>query len=934
MSLPTGTRLGPYEVVALIGAGGMGEVYRARDPRLGRDVAIKVLPAHLSANPETHARFQREARAISQLAHPHICTLYDIGSSPSTALAGLGQASAGAAAGATLDYLVMEYLEGETLAARLEKGPLPLAEVTRYGIEIASALDRAHRSGIIHRDLKPANVMLTKGGAARPGSPQAKLMDFGLARPTLQTPGAVAPTDSPTVSRPLTGEGTLVGTLQYMAPEQLEGKEADARTDLWALGCVLYEMASGKRAFAGTSQASLIAAILKEAPRPLPELQPLTPPALERVVKQCLQKDPDERWQSAHDIASELGWISTTDAGPVPVPSASLAKPAARWRERLAWVVAGVMAVAAVAIGAFALVVLRWTSETPAAALMRFSVTAAPGGTVVTDATSAAVSPDGRRLVLTATDSAGIPRLWIRTLDALVAQPLPGTENAILPFWSPDGRFVAFFAQGKLQKVSIGGGSPEVICDAPLGRGGAWSKNGTIVFAPLPMGPLLRVSADGGEAVEVARPDAARHETALRFPSFLPDGKHFLYVSLPRKQEGFDVYVGALDAKESKRIMSAGSSPIYAEPDYLLFVRAGRLVAQRFDAKRWEPRGDVLPLGDVAPVSASEGAPLLSASANGVLVHTATTLPNTRLVWLDRAGRTLETIPLPPDCYASPSLSADDRRAIVTKVNSPTSYDLWLVDLERAIPSRLTFDGLVASGGGVGSGVVWSPDGSRVAYQCSRSGTYGVYDVCQVPTTGTGRPESPVQSSANVIFKAPAAWSPDGRYLVFSQVGESTGWDLWRLSLTGDRTPVPYLRTPFNEISASISPDGRWLAYDSDETGRSEIYVQSFPEPGEKIRVSTAGGTGAQWSKDGKQLLVWGYGLLTSTLGPVYVADVQTTPTFKAAPPRPLFTPRQDLTGLAATSDLKRFLATVPVEGATPPSITVMLNWQTALKGR
>ncbi len=563
MTLSSGTRLGPYEVLAPIGAGGMGEVYRAHDPRLGRDVAIKVLPAHLSASPEVRARFEREARAISKLNHPHICTLHDIGHHDGT------------------DYLVMELLEGETLAHRLEKGPLPLPEVLRHGVEIASALDVAHRGGIVHRDLKPGNIMLTKAGA--------KLMDFGLARATGLAVAAAGLAESPTVSRPLTAEGAIVGTLQYMAPEQLEGKEADARADLWALGCVLYEMATGRRAFAGTSQASLIAAVLKESPRPMVELQPLTPPALDRIVTRCLEKDPDQRWRSAGDLAFDLEGLasSTTGGARVEVPGAGRRAPT-RLRERLGWAAAAMAAL--VAIGA--LVTPRLLHRTPEPQLMRFAVAGPAGVTVVTDATSTAISPDGRRIVFAGVDTAGSVRLYVRSLENLSVQVLPGTENAFMPFWSPDSRFVGFFAEGKLRKVALAGGAPEVICDASHGRGGSWNKDDVIVFAPSILGPLQRVSADGGEPVEVVRPDAARGETGLRFPRFLPDGRNFLYVSLPRRGDSFDVYAGTLDGGEPIRVMSAGSAPIYAEPGYLIFAAGDRLVAQRFDADRLQPLGD------------------------------------------------------------------------------------------------------------------------------------------------------------------------------------------------------------------------------------------------------------------------------------------------------------------------------------------------------
>jgi Tol biopolymer transport system component len=703
-----------------------------------------------------------------------------------------------------------------------------------------------------------------------------------------------------------------------MAPEQLEGKEADARSDLWALGCVLYEAAAGQRAFAGESQASLIAAILEREPRPLTELKPLSPPALEHLVGRCLAKDPEQRWQSARDVVQELEWIAaaSSQAG-VPVPVSARR----RSRERLAWILGS--AAAAVAVASVA--ALLWTRQQPAPAPARFSIPAPEGRAIQVDYPSAAISPDGKLLVFTVIDSAATPRLWIRRLGSFSAEPLAETDNALTPFWSPVSRFIAFFASGKLQKISAGGGPPETICDAPDGRGGTWSRDGVIVFAPRATGPLQRVSCDGGGVVTVARPDSTRGETALRFPCFLPDGRHFLYVGLPKKLGQFDVHAGSLDSRENRVIMTAGSAPVYAEPGYLLFGRNGRLVAQRFDRARLRPTGKVIPLGDAPPPSAAEGAPLLCPPARDALVHVAARAANTQLAWLDRAGRRTGTVPLPPGRYEYPALSPDGRWAAVTKITSATSGDLWVVDLQRAIPTRATFDGSLATGGGA----VWSPDGSRIAYQCNPSGPYDIY---QVPANGTGRPEPLVQSS--VVLKLPAAWSPDGKYFVYGQNEGATGWDVWLLPLTGERKPVPYLRSPFSEFGADVSPDGRWLAYSSDETGTFEVYVQSFPAPGERHRITTSGGAGAQWSRDGRELLIAtgvGFG---SQVGPFFSVDVQTAPTFKAGTPRLLFAPRPDLPGIAATRDLKRFLAAVPVEGAAPASITVVMNWQQALKGR
>ncbi len=890
MSLPVGTKLGPYEITAPIGAGGLGEVYRARDARLGRDVAIKVLTAHLSANPEVRARFEREARTISQLNHPHLCTLHDVGAREG------------------IDFLVMELVEGESLAARLEKGPLPVPETLRIGTQIADALDAAHRHGIIHRDLKPGNVMLTKSGA--------KLMDFGLARSTPLATVAGVLTQSPTVSRPLTAEGTIVGTFQYMAPEQLEGKEADARTDLWALGCVLYEAATGKRAFEGTSQASLIAAIMEHEPRPLRDLQPLSPPALEHLVKRCLAKDPGERWQSARDVALELAWIAETGSqAAIPGPQAA----GRRKRERLAW--GGVVTVMAVAIVALAAVVaLQSMRPRPAPAPARMTILAPEGAAIQTDGPPPAMSPDGRKLVFSALDSSGTRRLWIRPLDSSSAQPLPGTDGVTYAFWSPDGRFVAFFAEGKLRKIPAAGGPPETICDAPDARGGTWSKDGVIVFAPQAIGPLVRVSPEGGEVMTVVTPDPARGETGLRFPQFLPDGRHFLYVSLPRKQGQFDIYVGDVDSKETRRTLTAGSSPVYAEPGYLLFERTGRLVAQQFDPAALRTTGRVIPLADAPPPASNEADPLLAATKD-VLVFLAATIPNTQLTWLDRTGNKLGAIPLPPGRYETLSLSPDDRTVATVKLTTPGGGDLWTVDLERGVASRLTFDGKVEA-----SHCAWSPDGSRIAFDSDPSGHYDIY---QVPASGTGRPELLLQSS---FHKYAGAWSPDGKLLLYGQLGEGTGYDLWLLPLQGKGRPDPYLRSPFYEMGGYISPDGRWLAYVSNETGSYEFYVSSFPVPGEKIRVSTSGGTGGQWSRNGRELVLWNGPDIVRVAGPVLSLEVQTTPSFKAGTPRELFTLRQTMPGFVATADLQRFLAAMPVEETAPPSIAVILNWQAALE--
>jgi Tol biopolymer transport system component/predicted Ser/Thr protein kinase len=866
----------------------MGEVYRARDTRLDRSVAIKVLPSHLSTDPERRQRLEREARAVSSLNHPHICTLHDIGHQDG------------------IDFLVMEYLEGETLDRRLTKGPLHTEQVLRYGVEVADALDKAHRQGIIHRDLKPGNIMLTKSGA--------KLLDFGLAK--LRQPRSRAvlanlsalPTER---GSPLTGEGTILGTFQYMAPEQLEGKEADARTDIFAFGTVVYEMATGKKAFEGKSQASLIAAILEHEPPLVSTLQPMSPPTLDHVVRKCLAKDPEERWQSANDLASELKWIAEggSQAG---VRAPILAR--RKGRERLGWIVAAVLFLLLIA-ALTRLVTLP--HETPEKARMvRFAITA-PEKMTFRPSNRPAVSPDGLHVAFVASTSEGNNVLLVRSLDSLHEQVLPGTENATEPFWSPDSRLLGFFASGELKKVEITGGPPQSLCRVTLPRGAAWNRDGVIIFAPNTRGPIYQISETGGEAKPVTVLDPTRRETSHSLPAFLPDGRHFAYFVFSTQTENRGIYLGSLDSKETKRLIIADSAGTYA-PGHLLFARGESLMAQPFDLKELKLSGEPFATGEqVALETVTVGQALFSVSDNGVLAFMSTSLSGSQLQWLDRGGKKFGTI-ASPGGYSNPALSPDGKQVAVGLTDPATrTRDIWLFDLARGTTSRFTSDPAEDLN------PVWSPDGSRIMFTSDRRGHRDIY---QKTVGGAGEEELFFESPQ---FKSVDDWSLDGRYVVYDTgSGES---DLWVLPLFGERKPFPFLQTNFDERQAQISPNGRWIAYSSNEIGRPEVYVQSFPKPGSKVPISTNGGTEPRWRRDGKELFF--------LAGPKLMAvEVKADAlTFEVGVPEVLFE-----TALFGTTnqrnryvvspDGRRFLINVPREGAISSPINIVVNWAPGLK--
>jgi len=882
LTLSTGTRLGPYEILAPIGAGGMGEVYKARDTRLERTVAVKVLPQHLSSSPEVRQRFEREAKTISQFSHSHICALYDVGREGET------------------EYLVMEFLEGETLADRLARGPIPIDQTLRIGVEILAALDAAHRSGIVHRDLKPGNVMLTKSGV--------KLLDFGLAKlAAAPVSGVSQATSLPTAlqeSQPLTTRGTILGTFQYMAPEQLEGGEAEPRSDIFAFGCVLYEMLTGQKAFSGKSQASLIGSIMNSDPAPISSIQPMIPASLDRIVKGCLAKEPEHRWSTAHDVMLQLQWIAEGGSlAGVPAPVVARRKN----REKLAW---GLFAAALLAAAALAVGFVRRAPKP--APLVRFDVVPPPE---VATMDVPRISPDGRFLAFDATDMEGKARIWVRALNSLTAQPLAGTDVGVRPFWSPDSRYVGFIADGVMKKVDVTGGPPTKICDAPGGSDGTWSPAGVILWDGSGNDPLYRVSAAGGTRSVAVALDAAKKETSVGWPQFLPDGKHFIYLVTGEKPEDSAYWIGSIDSKDKKMLAPAQTLVQYAPPGQLLFVRDRTLVAQPFDASALKITGEAVPLAEKIGTD-NVGLARFSVSGNGVLAY-RTGETGGRLLWRDRSGKELDTLGDPGD-YANPTLSPSGDR-LAFNLTDPRSGkgDIWIRDLARGVNSRFTL--------GAGNNVrpVWSPDASAIVFASDRGGAFDLYEKS---AKGAGEEKLLLHSDDP---KSPASWTKDGKYVAYSSRNAKTQFDLWALPTSGDKKPMPIAVSPFSEQSAMFSPDGRYVAYVSNESGRDEIYVQTFPEPGGKWQVSNEGGNDPSWREDGKEIYY------RSPDQKLMAVEIHGGADFQAGVPQALFpirirvgNPRNKYTPYP---DGQRFMIAAPLGRDAMSPTTIVLNWPAGL---
>ena len=898
MSLSAGARLGPYEILGPLGAGGMGEVYKAKDTRLDRTVALKVLSGVVAGDAEFRARFEREAKTISQLNHPHICVLHDVGRLP------VQGASTGEGQAVQLDFLVMEYLEGKTLAERVAQGPLALDQALKLATEIADALDKAHRQGIVHRDLKPGNVMLTKAGA--------KLLDFGLAKPAgAATAGGETQLAAGPANAPLTARGTILGTFQYMAPEQLEGRDADARSDVWAFGCVLYEMLTGKRAFDGSSQASLIGAILNHEPPPVSSLQTTSPPMLDRVVRTCLAKDPDDRWQTVHDLGSELKWIAQSTAAGTGAAAPRMTPGRIIWS---AGVIVGSVVAGAV-LASF------WSSQntSPASAPLPVrAVAPLPPGLqlIVGGRMPLALSPDGKLLAYAAAGADGQSHIFIRPLDRFEATPLGGTQGGSGPFFSPHGDWLGFFvaAEGRLKKVALSGGAPVVISEAPDVRGASWGPDDAIVYTGQLDGGLLRIAAGSRTPEELTKPNADQHEKTHRFPDVLPNGKGVIFTIGTHEITSFsDARIAVYDfaTRQIKVLIEGGSDAHYLPPGYLIYGRSGALMAVRFDAERLVVDGTPVPMVDGALTSAVFGPAHFAATANGVMAYIpgAEPLDVNQLLLANRNG---------------PPTSIGERQYILAARASPkgdratvriggANDTLWIQDLRRGgALSRLTFRGNV-------SGAVWTPDSRRIIYNIGN-------EIASIAADGSGDDRTIFRDQFTGV---PTSMTPDGKTVLYQTNRPQTGWDIWALTIE-DGKARPVLSAPFTERFARLSPDGRWIAYTSNESNRDEVYVRPYPALGSRSLVSRDGGSFPVWSADSRELFF-------RRGSDVYVAKVIVTgASFDSGAPEKLPTPQPLMVAVDSMDVLPdgRLLLVQATPRPLPTSLNLVTGWLGELAGR
>jgi serine/threonine protein kinase/Tol biopolymer transport system component len=887
LSLPSGARLGPYEILALIGSGGMGEVYRARDTSLQRDVALKIVPALLASDPDRLQRFRREAHVLAALNHPHIGSIF-----------GFHEADG-------CQFLVLELVHGEPLDVRLARGALRVPEAVDVAGQIADALEAAHEKGIVHRDLKPANISVTGDG-------QVKVLDFGLAKAIERSDSNEAAHEA-TITTPamVTGVGMILGTAAYMSPEQARGKAVDSRADIWAFGVVLFEMLTGRRLFDGETTSDVLAGVLKEEPT-WSALPPATPESLRRLLARCLEKDPKRRLRDIGDARLELEAARVDEIrSPRQAPFSTTRFVAAG--------IAGALVGSLVAITTVAL----W-HRPPTPLTRRLSVLPAAGTSLFDDAGESAISPDGRTIVFRTGVSAGPgqsgtgSQLWIRSLDGTAARPIAGTEEAYLPFWAPDSRRIGFFMRGKLKTLTLATATTTIVCDANDARGGTWNDSDTIVFAPSVEGQLMRVSANGGEPQPVTTLDVSRHETAHRFPVFLPDGRHFLFVTLPPRNGKLDIYVGSLDGPGRTLLAALETGVTFAAPDYLLYASESGLVARRLDVAALHLSAESAAVAEMPAHVNTEynGAPVVSASATGMLTYLASVPQNMRLVWLDApTGKELGTLGMPPASYQAIRISPDGRHAAVVRAAAPGQSDIWIVDLDRGGVVRFT------NGPGVSSQPIWSPDSRRIAFISDRNGGADFF----MKDVHGGAPEQPLLVSKK-LFRNLNDWSPDGRYILFEEYDPRTGNDLWILPVDGKSPPMPYLTSPAHERNATFSPDGRWVAYTSDESGTPELYVGGFPDVGEPYRVTNEGVLYGWWTRSG-QLLFCRPGD-----GQFFTTPVTPGPPFHTGAPHPLSSLPRSATGFDALDD--KFLVSLPVGATSPTSLTVVLDWTGLLQKR
>jgi serine/threonine protein kinase len=884
-----GTTLSHYKIISKLGQGGQGEVYLAEDSRLDRKVALKILPEHLSERADSRERFEREARAVSSLNHPHICTLHDIGEQDG------------------IHFLVMEHLEGESLADRLEKGALSLEQTLEYAIQIADALDKAHRQGVVHRDLKPGNIMLVKSGA--------KLLDFGLAKLKATEATEENLSNLPTEQANLTQEGTILGTLQYMAPEQLEGKDADSRTDIFAFGAVVYEMATGKKAFEGSSQASLIAAILKDDPPPMSELQPMTPSVLDQVVKQCLEKEPDERWQTASDLMKGLKWVNEVGARKDSIPTVTAP---GVWRRVIPFGV-GVLALVIVGVFSWVGVFSSRTTDPESSPLIQFVInppeTASMSGRRFSDLV---ISPDGRQVVYHGTRQ----QLFIRPLEKLTTKAIPGTEGADRDFFfSPDGEWVAFAVSSQLKKVALRGGAPITLCPAPTLEGGSWSPEGMIVFAS--GDGLFRVSADGGESTNIATANPDKGESEYQHPHILPGGEAVLF-TIYRGGSDYQTAVLSLGTGVQKVIRDNARNPRFVSPGHLVYEipGTGTLMAIPFDRDELEVTGDALPVLEGVSGAVGQGSSDYDISEDGTLVYVSGAITGfygsreQSLVWVDREGQEFQ-ITARRDDYARPRISPDGKQVALAITGDDGLLNIWIYDLEKDSFNRITFEGL-------NSGPEWSPDGKWVSFRSDRDGHHSHY---RKLSDGSGSPVLIVAHERRVLG---GVWSPDGNAFLFDSLPVPGSPPSIFVVLTGGQsTPQRFLSSLESGHSPAISPDGKWVVYVSTESGRDEVYVRSYGGGGGKWRVSAEGGTEPRWSPDMKELF-FRNGVQMMTVA------VEGKPTFSADSPQLLFEGRYGTSPLSSAEydyslEHERFLMIKESEeGIT--QINVVLNWFEELK--